>query len=369
MQKRLRYSEFVDDINVTAFEEAIGFVTEYERGDNDVGFCLWPENHSHGDTTGKFAIHREDKIYNCYVCGGGTLLSLAMETQGFTDVDDATAWLHQFCEEDLRSDSDFVDDFMDAFADVEKRVESLPFFNDRVLDNFSDPLEEAMEWVDGHWVPFLTNRCILPEIAAQAGVRYKEEITRKPPQKGKFADDDPYTGPGIIFPHTWKGRLVGWQTRWLDPDRPDWLPKYTNTSDFPRETTIYGWDIFNDYFAHDAFTVVVESAPSSLFVQSCGYASVATFGSNVNDAQLRLLRRLPNVILAPDHDVPKDSAKLGAGMKWRNHLADYLKPYTRVWFLPLLKAGTDIGDLAKADDPGQAVDHLLAHKYEPGISL
>ena len=79
MPNRVKYSQFVDRLDVNALCEAIGFEPEYEdaRG-NLVGYCIWPENHSHGDTTGKFAIHPEKKVYNCYVCGGGSLLSLIM---------------------------------------------------------------------------------------------------------------------------------------------------------------------------------------------------------------------------------------------------------------------------------------------------
>ena len=60
--QKLRYADFWDSINVDAVEEALGWVPEYTHNDNDVGYCIFPENHSHGDTTGKFAIHREKRI-------------------------------------------------------------------------------------------------------------------------------------------------------------------------------------------------------------------------------------------------------------------------------------------------------------------
>jgi hypothetical protein len=78
-QRRLKYSEFWDRINVDSFEEAIEWTPEYSHNDNDIGFCPFPENHSHGDTTGKFAIQREKRVYNCWVCGGGSLLLLDRE--------------------------------------------------------------------------------------------------------------------------------------------------------------------------------------------------------------------------------------------------------------------------------------------------
>lgn len=357
---KLRYEDFWDRINVEAFEEAIGWTPEFEQNGNDVGYCLWPENHANGDTTGKFGIHREMRVYNCYVCGGGSLLSLAMETQDM-DVEDALHWLYQFCEEDLRSDQDFVDDFLGAFEDVEHRVATLPFFNERVLERFQK--EPIPNW-------WLAERGVLPEVAEKYGVYYSSEIDRRAPPRGKYADDEDYSGPGIVFSHSWKERLVGWQTRWLDEDRPDWIPKYTNTADFPRENTIYGYD-FARQEPSGRPVLVVESAASVLFANSCGYDAVATFGSNLNDAQLRLLRRFSSgIILCPDHDIPKGDG-LGAGIKWRNSLTEYLKRYITVWHLPPPgeKPGADIGDLALLDDPGQALDDYLDQRYLPGIDL
>jgi DNA primase len=357
-QHKLRYSEFWDAINVDAFEEAIGFNPEYQRGDNDVGFCLWPENHSHGDTTGKFAIHREARIYNCYVCGGGTFLSLAMELRNL-DIDEATEWLYQFTEADMRTDSEFVDQFLESFVDMQKRVKTLPYFNERVLDRFSDTITEAHEWDpdEGDYVPYFSRRAIDPHIAESRGVRFSWEVTRPSPKKGKFADHPDYVGPGLIFPHYWQDRLVGWQTRWLEEERPEWIPKYTMTTDFPKENTIYGWREATWHREHQGMVAVVESAPSVLALETYGWASVATFGSNVNEAQLRLLRRFPKVLLCPDNDT--------AGIKWKDSLTEYLKRYTRVWHLPpyTAKEGADAGDAAS----NNALEALEDQMTEVGV--
>src|SRR4051812_48300346 len=62
---RVKYSEFVDLLDVESLMSDIGFEPLHvdNRG-NYVGYCLWPENHTNGDTTGKFAIHPEKKVYN-----------------------------------------------------------------------------------------------------------------------------------------------------------------------------------------------------------------------------------------------------------------------------------------------------------------
>ena len=76
-RKTPKFSAFVDDIDIDAFEEQIGFDVLRTHRDEDIGQCpdYWGL-HAHGDTTGKFAINREKKVYHCFVCGGGSLLSL-----------------------------------------------------------------------------------------------------------------------------------------------------------------------------------------------------------------------------------------------------------------------------------------------------
>jgi hypothetical protein len=220
-------------------------------------------------------------------------------------------------------------------------------------------------------VPFLERRNIDLEIAEDYGLRYKSDMTRMPPKVPKYEDEEEYTGPGVIFPHYWKGRLVGWQTRWLDPERPDWLPKYTNTTDLPRDTTIYGWDqVYTSRALFDKI-YVVESVPSTLFLESHGYPSVATFGSNVNPAQLRLLRRFPGLVLIPDYDVPSKPGGKPAGEKWRDQLTEELKNYTTIYHLPPVgsKPGYDIGDFASRINPKEALKKYFSQMWVPGVDL
>ena len=356
-QKKLRYQEFAHRINVDAFEQAIGWEPEYTENDNDRGFCVFPDNHSNGDTTGKFAIHREMRVYNCWACGGGDLLSLTMKLMDM-DVEPATHWLYQFCEEDARDDQEFLDEFLDAFRDVEQRVETLPYFNARVLEKFDDPLCNARLGDES----FLDSRAISEDTAERYGVRYASSNFHPAPKRRAFAEHEDYVGPAMIFPHYWKQQLVGWQARWLDPERPEWVPKYTMTSDFPKENTVYGLDHLDGNTGLPY--LVVESAPSVLFLASCGLQAVATFGSSVNEAQLRVLRRLQNgVILAPDND--------GAGIKWENQITEYLKRYIEVWHLPPVNEdpGSDIGDLANEPNPSKALKLYLGQIYQPGIDL
>ena len=75
-----KYSEIIKDLDIDEFENAIGFEPngQTDQGE-DWGHCPDPWSlHKHGDRTGKFSINRDKKVFNCFVCGGGTLLSLAM---------------------------------------------------------------------------------------------------------------------------------------------------------------------------------------------------------------------------------------------------------------------------------------------------
>lgn len=322
---RNKYSEFVDRIDMDEFYAAIGFEPLYDdtRG-NDVGHCIFPENHSNGDTTGKFAIHPEKKVYNCWVCGGGSLLSLVMELNSW-DSETAEEWLFQFAgEAGPKSDVKFLDEFMNSFPaqGSKNTVVSLPWFNPRVLEKWNYA-----------WTRKVSPNIADPKAIERYGVRFADEAFKPAPRNGKFSEDDPYTGPAIIWPHFWNERLVGWQTRWLDDNRPKWVSKWTNTVDFPRDETLYGWDRLE----HDDI-LVCESAKTVVFLSQFGISALGTFGDTVSDVQLKHLRRFDRIYLAPDNDP--------AGQKWLDRTHNYLKRYSEIEVVPPvpgLKA--DLADL------------------------
>lgn len=290
MSRGRRYGDFSHRIDVDSFEEAIEFAGEDDGKGNDVGHCPDPWGlHKHGDSTGKFAIHRDKRVFNCWVCGGGTLLSLAMAIKDFSE-EDATEWIVQFAGE--QTDERFEDEISELLRDEIQREPVTPWFNKRVLDNFVPHADEDAFW------DFLKERGIDGGVAANHMVGYNESEV-KINKKGER-----YEGPGIIFPHFWGDRVVGWQTRWLDDDRPKWVSKYNNTRDFPKKHTLY--DLERWYWSEDPI-VVVESVPTALYLQSLGFASMATFGGSVTPQQLRLMRACQQgLILAPDNDSPGD---------------------------------------------------------------
>ncbi len=332
-----RYSDFSTRINVDAFEEAINFqFIENDGKGNDVGYCPNPWNlHKNGDTTGKFAIHREKRVFNCWVCGGGTLLSLGMAVWNLSE-DEAIDKLFSFCGEP--TDELFEDEIEQLLRQDEQRRNPIkPYFNEHVLDQHIANIGD--EWV---W-EWLNERGISDEIATTYKLGF-DPAAKKISKKGE------YQGPGILFPHFWQGRLVGWQTRWLDPDdaRPPWVQKYNNTTDFPKTWTIYNYE--RVYFSEDPI-VVVESVPTALYLESLGIAAIATFGASVTDEQLRLLRACQQgVILAPDNDKP--------GRKFSTSLTKYLEKYISVRVAEPVGEKDSGDDLADVSHDSEVIDHL-----------
>lgn len=357
---KLRYSQFSDSIDVDAFEQAIGFDPISTSRGNDVGYCVFPHNHKSGDTTGKFAIHREARIYNCFVCGGGNLLSLAMELRNL-DVDAATEWLYQFAHGDARTDGEFADELLKMLEDSTERAATLPYFNERVLERFHDSTDSFHD------------RGISDEIIARYGLRYDKHCVKPAPMKigrdgAKHKIDDDYVGPASIWPHYWKGKLVGWQYRWAHWDRehtltPKWLAKWTNTSDFPKSTTLFNYD---EALKASESVVVCESLGTVLFCATHGVPAVAYFGSKPTDEQLRLLRRFAHgVILAPDNDSNMAGDKvLGT--------ARYLERFIPVYIADKVEGddGADLGDYAYVPDPEVALyEHLTTRTHEAGVEI
>jgi len=346
---KLRYQSFKNDIDIDAFEEAIGFEPIYQRGDNDVGKCpdMWGL-HKHGDTTGKFAIHREKKVWHCWVCSGGDLLSLTMAIKDMDEYE-ATDWLSTFAQA--------PNEYHFMFEDAKARQTEMPYFNERVLDKFSDPTD---------W--FYT-RGISDKVIQDVGLRFSNLAMKPSPIKEingnkekKFED---YYGPAAIFPHFWNEKLVGWQYRWVDYGKeyfPKWIGKYTMTMDFPKAHTLYNYDYASQ---SDKPIVVVESIPVVLMLRSFDIPAVCYFGSQITDSQLRLLRKFhQGVILSPDND--------SVGRDLVAKANNYLNKYIPVSVTPPVPGDkSDLGDFVNSNIRGsksleEAVrDHLsLARELE-----
>jgi DNA primase len=315
----LRYSEFVDYLDLDSIYDALEWSPESSKGDEDIGYCLDPWGlHKNGDTTGKLAINRTKKVYNCWVCEGGSMLDLVMAVKDMNTTE-ATEWLYQFTRPRNLSPDEFYDEIDTLLSYGPTEPKPAPYFNHRVLDKWT---ENDHEW--------FSERGISQEVREYFKLGYDpfhERRTRK--------------APAIVIPHFWKGKLVGWQERWLDGQKP----KYTNTEDFPRHETVWGYDFAIE---QQEQPFVVESVPSALFLLSHGYPAVATFGGEVTVEQMKLLRVFQQgIIVAPDNDA------IGRG--WVSNPGNVVRVLQR--FVPVLVApyvagdGADLGDLTADELP------------------
>lgn len=333
MYRKRLYSDYGHCIDVDAFEEAIGFEPlERQENGEDVGHCPDPWGlHKHGDTTGKFSLHREKRVFNCWVCGGGTLLSLGMAVWDLQE-EDAITRLLTMCGEP--TDERFEVEITDRLRDERKRAPIIPWFNERVLDQFIPDDKDLPYW------RFLYERRIDPNVALQHSVGYDPTAVKISKSGERFESS------GIVLPHFWQSRLVGWQIRWLE-DTPKWVGKYKNTMDMPKKWTIYDYERW--YLSKEPI-VVVESVPTALYLQSLGFPSISVFGASVTPEQFKLLRACQQgLILAPDNDDP--------GMKFVTKAMEYgLDRYVPVYVCePVGKEGSG-NDLGDCDDDQEVKD-------------
>jgi DNA primase len=148
-----------------------------------------------------------------------------------------------------------------------------------------------------------------------------------------------FESTSIVLPHFWQGKLVGWQNRWMG-ERPKWVSKYTNTNDFPKRVTLFGWDQVQD---SKQPIVIVESVPTVLYLASLNIPAVATFGATVSKEQMKMLRSCQQgVVLAQDNDT--------AGCKWRSDLITYLERYIQVTEMEIVW-DDDIGETRMVENP------------------
>ena len=281
-----------------------------ENGDEINHSCVLPYGlHANGDQSASASLNWRKLSYNCFVCGGGGLFWFISLCRG-EPLGKVRDWAESKTglgddEESLNSLLSYLDTLYNPQGNAPPPP--IPHFNVAVLD----------PWKKIH--PYLTEVRHVPVANIERHlVGYDEKINR------------------IIFPHFWKGELVGWQKRRL---LNDGSPKYQNTPDFPRDRTIYNNDVqcVNTVIVESPMTVVSKShfAPQ--------YGMIATFGKQVTKKQLALLRDKENVILWFDNDQAGWDATLNVG--------EYLLNYTdvRVVDSPWIEDGADLDDETALD--------------------
>lgn len=322
------YESFVHDIDYERLYEAIEFDPMRQDSDgNDIGHCFdLFDQHKNGDTTGKFIFYRESGLVSCFVCGA-TSLRTFISTLYDWPMEDTVRWLAKFSDVMEQDDDSFLTEIDEILRDKQKPKPTMPRFAAQILDRW-DTLEKwpeiAIDWVAG--------KGISPETIEAFSLRFGRIRTMTDAK-------EPWVGQAIVIPHVWGGKLVGWQQRWLDRERPEGVGKYKSTNDMPRYDTLFNYD----RCVHETDPVfVVESPATVLWLHSCDLPAVATFGSKVTPAQMKLLRRFQKgVVVAPDNDIP--------GRKFLKAISEYLEPFVPVYKVAPVgryDGGNDLGDIA-----------------------
>jgi DNA primase len=290
----------------------------------------WMGNHTHGDKSPSMYVNDDKLTFNCFVCGGGSLVSLVREVLNVSE-EEAIVWLEEHSDLAPSDTEDFRNEIERILARHKEQLEPLPDY----------PPELLFQYEGFH--PWLTERGVSREVALEMQIGW----------------DDSHCG--IVIPVFFKGRLVGMQTRHLETDStgnficPDGcfqtkvtaqyrgtnVPKYKNTPNFPRKSVLYNYD---NAAREGGDIIVVESPLSVLYLMSHGVRNVvATFGSGMNPQQAQLLYPFDAVYLWSDRDT--------AGNKTVRDSLVILDEFVPTWLVPQVP-----GDKS---DPGDCPSDLI----------
>lgn len=321
-----QYEEYKRRLDARAVLEHYGLENDYERSGPDgttevIHSCLLDKvepHHSNGDMHPSASCNLEKKLYVCYSYWGGDLFHLIMKMEGKDELAGIIPVLGRFLGDAVAEHGKFLEDLNRLFGlhhDDSRRASDLGFSGDNA-PVYSDRVLRDWEWPQLH--PYLVHRGIRLPDTARLHLGYDLNENR------------------IVFPHFWHGKLVGWQKRAIPagewPSTDDTGPKYRNSTGFPKAETLYGYDYLPDHKR----VVVVESPMSVAKAHSLGFdRAVATFGAQVSQTQINLLKRFGFVTVWMD-DGP-------AGRAGEKKVVKGLHRHTRVWVVPP-DTGKDMAD-------------------------
>lgn len=327
-------------IDVEPMLEGLGIDLGYRVSPTQI-MCHCPDwlgNHKNGDANPSFGFNEEKYVYNCFVCGGGTLLDLVQILLGCNQ-DDAVRFLEGYSNLTPLTTDELVNR-VKQIMNPHDEVEPMPDYPDETIFGFRKI----------H--PYLYERGITKDVIVKMNVGF----------------DDSHAG--ITIPHYFQGRLRGWQTRHLAQDeqgnylceregclKRGKVGKYVNTPNFPKVNTLYAYDELKELVRESGKSevIVVESPFTTLYLKSQGFPqTVATFGS-FNMEQAMLLLPFERILFWPDNDA--------AGWTNADRARQSLMKYSNLMYVPAV-AG-EKGDAADLS-PEQIQEHL-DHAYPASL--
>lgn len=276
MNKLDKIAYFRDRLDPEVILDALGIEVIGSSGANLIAHCPLPENHENGDANPSWGFHPDKLVYNCFACGGGTVVDLVENVMHY-DEDTAIEWLRVHTDLEPSTAKDFKEEIDKILAPVSKGEDPLPLYNPETVFQFK------------FYHPYLEERGISLEVANKMCVGFDPEHM------------------AIVIPHWFRGRLVGIQRRHLlyKDDKyacprcdEKYIPKYKNTANFPKRNTLYNYD----NLIRTEPIIIVESPFTALYLLSNGFDNVAATFGNFGPEQMALLIGFDEVYLWPDND-------------------------------------------------------------------
>lgn len=317
-------------------EFGVTHINETHKGEL-IHSCPLPlGGHSNGDRKPSASLNYKKLTFKCLGCGhSGGLIWFAATCRG-EDSQQVRAWI----EGETGLGQTVMDlpkllDLLDAYAKPGTVARTpMPNYDPSVLKPWTWPIQHPI-LTDGMPEIGIKGRGLREDTLNHFRVCYAEEYPM-----GK----DAATQERIVIPHFWKGQLVGWQARRID-GRDE--PKYKNSPDFPKDTTLYNFD------PKCRQIVVVESPMSVLARWHHVPEMMATFGATLTEDQLKLLQRFDRVITWFDNDK--------AGWRATRQVQNELSRFTTV----LVVDNPYDADAADVDDT--TADRLIAEAIPPVV--
>jgi DNA primase len=262
-----------------------------EVGDELIHSCRLPFGmHKNGDTNPSASLNKNELVFNCFTCGGGSIVWLVQNVLDI-DRDSAIAELKNYASGlKVVPIEEFMDKLNKLFTDEEKKKYEIPIYNERILNR----------WV--RTSDYLTSRGVSEKVQDQMQTGLDENRAEYRKVGG---GQDVVHLTRVVIPHFINGKLVGWVARKVE--NIDGVSKYKNSKGFPRQYSLYNQDNVKDMDS----VYVVESPMSVLVLKSRGIENVvATFGAKFSEPQVELLRNFREVTVFMDGDAPGRSASM-----------------------------------------------------------
>lgn len=259
---------------------------------------LWCPCPFHNDRNPSFSININPSslkygLYHCFACGGGNIVNFVHQIKGFDSYEEAEDWIQ----------SNYLNELDDEWDKEE------------ILSRINDSEPERKTLLSKEFPNYE-----ISNIGNRHPWMYKQGLTDGAIEHFQITYDE--QREGILFPHKYKNKIIGWQVRDLTGEKK---AKYINTPNFPKSETLY----HGDCECHDDtnYIIVVESPKTAAIMWGVGYHNVvATFGASINEEQMRLLWKYPNIFLWFDNDE--------AGAKATRTALNYLKDHCDVYIVP-----------------------------------